>query len=174
MHNNPKIEELITGGYRLLEDYKKEWTDREGNQLQFIIPAPYEWDCMSIPLIATALTKVLPMHEPLYPMGIHKFATLDHDRLWEHKNRIPKNQWNVKRSGMWVDIEQVVSLKKGMVLSFSGSNKFFCRGLRDVGYSAPTRKLVYRTLTYTPPAIWNFYTGKIPKDARPKKKEINQ
>ena len=165
-HNEPKHEELIhKKGYRLLTDYKSRFS-LNGEQCQLIIPAPYEWDGMSIPWLATGVSLILPNIDPLYPMGPHKFFTLEHDREWEYKLRLPVGQFLIKRQGVYRDIGNYINLKNNRVMSYRDSNRKLGENIVSKGYTKATGKMVYRSVQYTPIAWLKFHTGKLPEDTR--------
>ena len=168
-HNSAEFKPYPGNKYQLVEDFEYIWVNN-GVKHKLKVPAGQIWDGASIPLTATVLTKILPGFETIYPMGMHAYATLGHDYIWEYKGRLPEGAYEVQTSQGWVDARYD---KKGKpVWTFKTSNKLFARMLREDGVGTKERRAMYLAVQYTPIAWWKWKTGKLPEDAGPKRMKV--
>lgn len=167
MHNSPKIIPIDHNLFRLEEDFIYEWTLEETPQ-KITIKSGFEFDGASIPEIGTTITWLLPWFETIYPMGKHIYAALIHDFIWKYKGRIPLNSHQMLINNEWVDAGYDKDGK--LIWTFTTSNKLFARMLREDGVGKRERRAMFLTVQ-SPVGYWNWIAGKLPEDARPKKKD---
>lgn len=137
----------------------------DGVTNKFALPGNFAFDGASVPSWATLLSDILPGIDKIETFGRHVKAAAFHDYVWMYKGRIPAGVHIAHINGQWVD----VAYKDGKpVWTFSTSNKFFARHLQELGVGKWTRRAMYHAVNSFIGRI-NWWRGKLPADARPKK-----
>ena len=139
----------------------------EGVTQNLILPHGFEFDGASVPSWATLLSDILPFVDKIETFGQHIKAAAFHDYIWMYKGRLPEGAHIAHIDGKWVDAAYNANSGKP-VWNFSTSNKLFARHLRELGIGAGTRRAMYWAVS-SPVGYWNWRTGNVPDDARPKK-----
>lgn len=166
-HNTPQIIPIEDNRFKTLGDFVYEW-EINGVKQRITIKAGQIFDGASIPAFATFMTWALPGFDTIYPMGQHIYAALVHDKIWEYRGRLPEGLHQKQlANGEWVDA--AYDSKGKPVWTRTASNKLFIRMLREDGVPKKERRAMYLAVQYTPFAWFNWRTGKLPKDARPKR-----
>ena len=168
--NDPRYKELAHNLIILKEDLVYRW-EINGVENRLTVPVGTISDGASIPVWATFVTAILPGFETIYPYGVHLFATFVHDIIWKYRGQLPvgMHQYFNKQTQKW---EDAAYNKEGHpIWTFKTSNKLLARHLRELKVGKKERRAMFLAVS-SPIGWWNWRTGKLPNDARPKKLKI--